>query len=121
MLITAIPVSSLGAAGHELAEIGKLLRLGQLVGRELVLVLVVVARVVARDQRFLAQLSRTSRSFLVSSKSIMGFSSDRHGAFEHAERARVAVPHLDRVLADEAVAAEHLDAVVGDPHAFSAA
>ena len=34
-------------------------------------------------------------------------------AFEHGERAGAAVPELDGVLADEAVAAQHLQAVVG--------
>ena len=40
--------------------------------------------------------------------------SDRGESVERGKAARVAQPHLDRMLADIAVAAEHLDRVVGD-------
>ena len=45
-------------------------------------------------------------------------SSDEHRAFHDADGPQVAVPPLDRVLLDEAVAAEQLDAVEADLHAL---
>ena len=56
MLITPSPLSCSVRPSISVRKIGILRRLGQLVGRELVLVLVVVARVAARDERLLAQL-----------------------------------------------------------------
>src|SRR5438046_2283897 len=59
-------------------------------------------------------MSRSSRPRRADA--MRGLESER--AFEHTERARVAVPHLDGVLADEAVPAEHLNTLVGHPHAL---
>ena len=42
--------------------------------------------------------------------------SDQDDALHDADRPQVAVPALDGVLADVAVAAEELDAVAADPH-----
>src|ERR1700683_2825783 len=68
---------------------------------------------------------RISWSAGVSSKSIIAcpyrreaktveLNADR--AFQHRYRARVAIPHLDRVIAQVAVASQHLHALIGDPH-----
>ena len=46
-------------------------------------------------------------------------SSDEHRAFHDADGSEVAVPPLDRVLLDEAVAAEQLHAVEADLHALA--
>src|SRR5689334_8470193 len=55
------------------------------------------------------------RNFLAFSSSwFVRSNSDR--AFEHRNGARVAIPHLDRVIAEKAVPAEHLHAFVRNPH-----
>src|SRR5262245_56555943 len=57
--------------------------------------------------------SRAALSYSERVKSIMAVGSlqRRHGV-EHRDRAGVPVPHLDRVVADESMAAEDLEAVV---------
>src|SRR4030095_6334770 len=62
---------------------------------------------------------RSSRSLKLKSIIVLlrrsALRSDGKGAFQDAQRARVPEPHLDGMLADEAVATEGLDPGVGDP------
>src|ERR1700693_5881287 len=65
--------------------------------------------------------ARTFLSASVSSKSIILYSFfcrdlDADRAFHYRNAARVAIPHLDRVIAQVSMAAEHLDAFISDPH-----
>src|SRR6266851_8897152 len=82
--------------------------------REFVLVLVVIARITPTDKRLLMRAVENffvrrgefkiyHRNFLAFSSSwFVRLNSDR--AFQHRNRARVAIPHLDRVIAEKAVA-----------------
>src|SRR4030081_1122583 len=56
----------------------------------------------------------TSRLIMVAFRQ----ASEEDGAFQHADGAKVAVPPLDRVLLDEAVSAQQLDAGVADLHSL---